>query len=76
MPKSYDISIRLPGTNANVPFLFGATGGIQIGNALKEPSNPTQTDTLKVESLHHGAGRLHPHPARPPPHSVPDPARA
>ena len=58
MPKSYDISIRLPGTNANVPFLFGATGGIQIGNALKEPSNPTQTDTLKVESLHHGAGRL------------------
>lgn len=52
MPKSYDIRI------GNDTFNFGAKGGISIGNARREPSWKGRVNTVLVETLHHGAGRI------------------
>lgn len=49
--KSHDIEI------AGEPYLFGSKGGISLGDARLEPSNPRQLGTIVIPSAHHGFGQ-------------------
>lgn len=57
-PKSYDIWIQPQGDSERLPFAYGPRGGLKLGNALREPSAPSRVDTILIQSLHHGAGRV------------------
>lgn len=54
--RSYDITLKWANNNA-VPFVFGPKGGLNLGKGLLEPSAPSRTDTIPIQSLHHGYGR-------------------
>lgn len=60
MPKSFDVRILPPNSapGDEIPFMFGSQGGVKLGNFLKEPSPKGRVDSILIQSLHHGAGRL------------------
>lgn len=57
-PSSFDIWIQPQGDSERLPFAYGPKGGLKLGNALREPSAPSRVDTILIQSLHHGAGRV------------------
>lgn len=54
---TYDVVIRLP-DGKSFPYLYGAKGGLSIGHGLLEPSAPSRVDTIPIQTLHHGYGRI------------------
>jgi hypothetical protein len=56
-PKSFDITIQIE-DGPSLPFLYGEKGGLELGNVLLEPSAPSRVDTIPIQTLHHGYGRV------------------
>lgn len=56
--RSYDVRIKFPNADEAIPFMFGQQGGVKLGNFLREPSPKGRVDSILIQSLHHGAGRL------------------
>lgn len=55
--RTFDVRI-IDSLGHDTDYLFGPNGGLLLGNALKEPSNPQRVDSILIESFHHGAGRV------------------
>lgn len=55
--SSWDVWLATE-TQERLNFAYGPRGGLKLDNALREPSAPSRVDTILIQSLHHGAGRV------------------